>query len=130
MFRVTSPFWPSENPGSSSGGLLEWIGEKLGPAVERGEASDKTEHGVLQITWPRGRAGEEEPWLVDASGGYLPNPYRGRHGKVKPVQFLFKHYVDCLDAEVRAARGAAARIAGALGGLFVVALQTYGRFVG
>lgn len=65
---------------------------------------------------------------VQANGIYMPEPYRTA-GYHVGVRFDLVRYLDLLQAEVHAARTVAAKLAGALGGLFVTALQVYGKLV-
>lgn len=75
----------------------------------------------------KGTVGEADPISVLVGRNYQPKPYR----QVKTegnLPFSLKQYVDLIEAEVHGARVAAGRLAAALGGLFVAALQVYGKF--
>ena len=65
---------------------------------------------------------------VHAGHNYQPEPHRQVEMEVRNLPFGLKEYVDLIEAEVHGARVAAGRLAAALGGLFVVALQVYGKF--
>lgn len=64
----------------------------------------------------------------ESGGAFQPKPYR-REGEKFRVEMPTREYLALIHEEVRSAKAYAASIAAALGGLFIAAIQVYGRIV-
>jgi hypothetical protein len=114
--------------------IERWLRERL-HLLEKEEGStrhaedDNGEAGKIQI-WRHVDKDRFMPFhTIAVSGDYQPLPFR-RVGKDFSTRYLLQDYLERIGAEVRSARRASASLAAALGGLFLTALQVYGRAFG
>ena len=104
---------PIEGPSPPSATIL---------AMKAGD--DSCQHGGLHL---QPKELEGDPWLVRASGKYMPMPYFAEEVARRGLTLPYREYVRLIEAETRTARLKVASLAAAFGGLFIASLQVYWR---
>lgn len=105
----------------------EWRLTEDGAAAAKTTLTHRDKDGRLGFEL-RAQAGNATGWHITVGTGYLPKPFWVEDPKYE-VRFNFTEFVVYLGAETHAARTSAAKLAAAYGGLFLAAVNVFGRLV-